>query len=208
MPPPGAARLRESWMLDEELLRDSRVVVFISHAHRDHFSDTMKRFVKQIPGLKAVFGWEYPGNQQSLSMGPDREFAEIDGVKIWNVTHDWDGIPESAFLVEADGVTIYHAGDHSTAREVPLFEENLQYLSKLTESLDLAFTPTWGGEDKMIRALRPSYTLPMHGGGREHEYSAFAERSESRSLPTVIATAARPGQLFRLRNGKLLFDGR
>ncbi len=52
-------------------------------------------------------------------------------LKISNIYHDFDNIPESAFLIEVDGLTIYFSADHgnSPGKLNPVFKDNIDYMA-------------------------------------------------------------------------------
>jgi len=181
------------------------VTVFVSHAHSDHWDPAILAWARQVPGIQFVFGWELEAKEPHVCLGRDRVVTRMGGVTIYNVYHAFDGIPESAFLVHADGLWLYHAGDHSHSRGArnKTFRDNLSYLASRTHHLDLMFTPTWGGELYAIRLLRPRVVFPMHDGGREVQYARWASRSEVAALPIVVGVADRPGRRFLYRNGRL-----
>ena len=55
------------------------------------------------------------------------------------------------------------------------FEDNLRHVAAIAPRIDLAFIPTWGEEAHVVRVLRPRFTFPMHGRGREQAYAEFAD---------------------------------
>ncbi|MCG6964706.1 MAG: MBL fold metallo-hydrolase [Acidobacteria bacterium] len=186
-------------------LAGRNVTVLVSHAHSDHWDPSILGWVEQVPGIHYVFGWELEAKEPHVCLGRNRVVTRMGGVTIYNVHHAFDGIPESAFLVHADGLWLYHAGDHSHSRGAKdkTFRDNLSYLASRTHHLDLMFTPTWGGELYAIRVLRPRVVFPMHDGGREVQYARWASRSEVAAPPIVVGIADRPGRRFLYRNGRL-----
>jgi L-ascorbate metabolism protein UlaG (beta-lactamase superfamily) len=79
--------------------------VFVSHRHADHFNPVI--FGWEAPGLRYILSFDVPAKQGALSVGPDESLRAGDvGVRTLRSTDE--GV---AFLVEADGLTVYHAGD-------------------------------------------------------------------------------------------------
>lgn len=201
--PPGARQRNELWHIDPEKLKDFDVVVFTSHSHSDHFNPVILSWREKIPNITYVFGWPYTEEAGFICCPFKRNSFEIDGMKVNTVVSDWDGIPESAFLIKLDGITLYHAGDSSPDNNKPPFSDNLRYLHSLAPDIDIAFTPTWGGEDLMINALKPHFTFPMHDGGSEHQYTKFKEKAQRLGYPTKVIAAQRNGNVFIYDNGEI-----
>ncbi len=186
-------------------IADQKVTVFISHAHSDHFNPEILKWRDAVKSIRYVWGWEGVGSPEDIHFGRDRRFVEDRGIEILNIHHDFDGIPESAFLVRVDGLTIFFAGDHGSGRGMmnPVFGDNIRYLAGQAPELDLMFTPTFGGEIDAIRALKPRVVLPMHDGGRERQYALFAQKLRSLGLEVQVGAADRPGARFDYSNGKI-----
>jgi L-ascorbate metabolism protein UlaG (beta-lactamase superfamily) len=196
---PGS--LEDGWIRPDDL-GDLRVVVFISHAHSDHFDPSILAWRDRIPALRFVFGWPTPlARDGDVVFGQEREVREVDGVRVLNVHHEFDGIPESAFLVQVDGLTLIHSGDHDHSRGLsqPVFRENIEYLREKGPDLDILFTPTFGDEMGAIRLLDPALVIPMHDGGRERQYRRFADEVASSGLKVKVWAASRPGDRMTYR---------
>jgi len=201
---PGAAVLDPLGVSPADLA-GQHVTVLVSHAHSDHWDPSVLRWTSDIPAITFVLGWELDAGRSCVTLGGARVVTTIEDVTIYNVHHAFDGIPESAFLVHADGLWIYHAGDHSHSqgRQDRTFRSNLEYLASRTGRVDLFFTPTWGGETFAIESLRPVAVFPMHSGGREHELARWARRPEVARLGVVFGVAERSGQCFLYQEGRL-----
>ena len=195
----------EYGFINPEEIKNLKVVVFSSHSHSDHFDPVILEWEKTVSDITYVFGWQAGNKPGHIYCKPEREKFEIGGIKVYTVVHEFDNIPESAFLVEVDGVTIYHAGDHSGSKGAAneVFKSNIEYLVSLNKSVDFAFTPTWGGEDYMIESLKPRFTFPMHNASSFRQYAKFALKSKSKQLPTVVIAAEKHGHLFQYKENKV-----
>jgi len=208
-PPPGAtfprpadASLASGWIVPSEIA-DRNVIVFVSHAHRDHFDPVILAWGDSIPTLRYVFGWNYDGPAGALRVDRPRRSFEIDGVRIHTITHDFDGIPEAAFLVEADGLTLYHSGDHgATGPTRRRFEDNIDFLAGIAHDIDIAFTVTWGGEDYMVDRLRPRVVFPHHEGGAEYRLRRWAEQGTGANLNAEVCVVETRGERFPYTRGR------
>lgn len=222
--PEGARALADGYV-DPQEIRDLSVVVFISHGHRDHWDPRVLEWRETIPDITYVFGWRAEDEVGEGAEAGDEEGAEegteeraqhvycdferrdftLGNMRVRTIVHDFDGIPEAAFVVDVDGVTIFHSGDHGNGPP-PFrqpFVENLEYLAGIAPEIDLAFIPLWGEESYVIETLRPTYTFPMHDVGREHQYARFAARAPAERLPTEVVAAAARGDRFLFADGQV-----
>ena len=154
-----------------ELLKDRTCTVFVSHVHEDHFSPEIYR----LPNCRYVVAAGVPAEQDALVVLPEREYT-LEGLEIKTFRSTDEGV---AFLVEADGKTVYHAGDlhwwHWEGEPDPwnpdmecAFREQAEKIAR--ETIDLAFLPTdqrqkaawlWG-MDLLMRQGNIAAAVPMH----------------------------------------------
>jgi L-ascorbate metabolism protein UlaG (beta-lactamase superfamily) len=200
-----SGRSLDSGSIEPSEIGDQNVTVFVSHGHSDHFDPLILEWRAVVKKIRYVWGWEGKGSPADVHFGPERRTVAVDGLEILNIHHDFDGIPESAFLVKADGLTILHAGDHGHSRgmENPVFKENILYLAGQASRLDLLFTPTFGGETEALRVLKPGAVFPMHDGGRERQYSKFAAKIKALGLDVAVGAAENTGARFLYSGRKL-----
>ena len=198
-------RSLEFGSIEPSEVANQNVTVFVSHGHDDHFDPLVLEWRAAVKKIRYVWGWEGAGSPQDVRFGKERRTVTGDGLEILNIHHDFDGIPESAFLIKADGLSILHAGDHGHSKGLanPVFKDNILYLAEQAPRLDLFFTPTYGGEIEAIRALKPRAVFPMHDGGNERQYAKFAEKIKALGLNVGVAAAEKPGARFFYSKGKL-----
>jgi len=198
-------RSLEFGSIDPAEIVDQNVIVFVSHSHDDHFDPLILDWRAAVKNIRYIWGWEGAGLPQDARFGKERRTITVDGLEILNIYYDFDGIPESAFLIKADGLTILHAGDHGHSKGVanPVFKDNILYLAKKAPRLDLFFTPTYGGEIEAMRALKPRAVFPMHDGGNERQYARFAQKVKALGLDAETGAAEKPGARFFYSQGKL-----
>jgi L-ascorbate metabolism protein UlaG (beta-lactamase superfamily) len=203
---PGTQSLANGFIIPEEI-KGQKVTVFVSHAHEDHFDPVIFTWREAIPDIHYVFGWAAEGGKSHTLLAEDHAGTSMDGMDIHTVHHRFDGIPEAAFLVKADGLVIYHSGDHACTAERldKTFRDNIDYLSGLAPYVDIAFVSifcrrdgSWvnGGDRYTLEKLRPRLFLPMHSGGHEKEYGQFAEDAAKLGIKTRIPAAGRRGEHF------------
>lgn len=152
----------------EELEAD---LILVTHAHGDHIGDAIE--IAKRTGAKIVAMYDIAnyiseqGNVEVVGMnyGP----TEIDGVGIvqvpaWHSSSDGKyGIGNACgYIIELDGVKIYHAGDTFVFKDMELFAE-------LYGPIDVALLPigghfTMGVKEaaKAVEFLKPKKVVPMH----------------------------------------------
>ncbi len=193
-------------------IKDLNVFVFVSHAHADHYDPEIFKWEKSIESITYVFGWQ-PSNNKShnLHIAEPKKKRYIDGLEILTIYHEFDGIPEVAFLVNGDGLMVFHSGDHGSTGEVlnSLFKDNIDFLAKDSKEIDIAFISQFGsrsggevnnGDLYTIEKLRPRATFPMHQGGREHFYKKFAQEATDKGAKTKFYSAEKRGDRFFYQN--------
>jgi L-ascorbate metabolism protein UlaG (beta-lactamase superfamily) len=200
-----ARRSLDSGSIDPAEVGDQNITVFVSHRHSDHFDPQILEWRASIRNIHYVWGWEGEGSETDVHFGSDRRTVTADGLEILNIHHEFDGVPESSFLVKADGLTIIHAGDHghSLGTKNLIFKDNILYLAEQAPRLDLFFTPTFGGEIEALQYLKPRAVFPMHDGGHESQYLRFAQKVKALGLNVEVGAAEKAGARFLYSKGKL-----
>jgi len=198
--------------IDSAEIKDLSVFVFVSHRHGDHFDPAIYEWEKSVENIRYIFGWGADKNPQYHYLTEPKTKRTIDGIEIFNINHEFDRIPEGAFLVKGDGLVIYHSGDHgSTGEELnPLFKANIDYLVQQEQQIDLAFISQFGsrtggeinnGDLYTIEKLRPKVTFPMHQGGGERFYKKFAQEAQQKGAETKVICAEKRGDRFFYQDG-------
>ena len=203
--------LPEEKRITSEMLKKYRqVYVFISHEHPDHYD-------------QAVYGWREAGNVHYI-IAHDMP-AEADGERMrpGDIQVLAGGVIVKAFdstdlgvsfLVEVDGVRIFHAGDlnfwhwrdESTIREINEADEDFRNALApiIGEAIDVAFFPVDprqgmmydAGANTFIMSVKPRLMIPMHFFGRRSIASEFARHS--RTAETNVAALTRYGEQLAL----------
>jgi len=105
---PSVTLLFDWWKGELPSLPEKPLLVFASHQHNDHFS----------PGIFAldahfILGYDIepaaiPDTVNAVRMGADKKLEVLPGVTVETLASTDEGV---AFLVTADGQTVFHAGD-------------------------------------------------------------------------------------------------
>jgi len=189
---------------------DVPVFVLVSHHHGDHFDRRILDW--QHPGLRFVYGWDAPEELAGFRFSA-QESKQVGDVVIAAIPATDAG---SAFLIEADGVSFYHAGDHA-AGQIPLepeFTAGVEWLANQFAPVQAAFLPVFGcglpnvdtlraGNAFTIEQLKPDATLPMHIGWTSYFYRQFEQWVRELDLSVGLGIADQPGDRFLIRNGAI-----
>jgi L-ascorbate metabolism protein UlaG (beta-lactamase superfamily) len=198
-------------IINPDEINDQNVYVFISHSHGDHFDRNILKWKKVIPNITYVFGWKAEEAKDHFAFGKERLSKSIGPLKVKNISHSFDNIPESAFLIEVDGLTIYFSGDHgnSAGSLNPIYKDNIDYISQQSDVSDLVFlsifgSPTYDGELYAIDKFKPRVMLPMHYGGRESDAESFVTAARSKFPEIEFWYPLNKGGSFLYKKGKIL----
>jgi len=200
--------------IDPGELSDQRTVVFVSHSHGDHYDRGILEWTSRIADIHYVFGWAASADPGHVCLTDEHAVRDLDGLEIAAIHHAFDGIPEAAFLVRLDGLTIYHSGDHgSTGDELnPVFKANIDYLAARTDGIDLALLSIFGrrgggavnrGDLYTIERLRPRVTFAMHRGLSPQSYAQWARAAVEAGVESTVSYAESPGNAFVYRDGRI-----
>lgn len=186
------------------------VYVFVSHSHPDHVEQEAFTWHRQTP-VAYVVSYEMPIGTRGRRMSPGDELTLSEHVKVTAYNSTDLGV---SFLLEIDGIRIFHAGDlnywhwreESTNAEIAEAEEAFHQAVKPLEGqpIDVAFFPVDprqgrlfdAGANYFIMAVKPRLMIPMHFFNRAEVASEYARRARSRQTEVIAMT--RPAEKLRL----------
>jgi L-ascorbate metabolism protein UlaG (beta-lactamase superfamily) len=187
---------------------ERKVIVFVSHAHADHYSPSIGAWAKSRADVQYVLGWPESGlpNAHVLEARQKRTVAGLD---VMTTASTDAGV---GFLVTVDGLTLYHAGDHArwTDKSGDAFESEVQWLATQGRQIDVAFLPIatgaaceprpsiWQGARHTAEVLKPHVVFPMHVRcpDRLDLYERFRVGAGIRLGQTRIVAPSRRDQAF------------
>jgi len=209
--------------IDPAEIRDERVYVFVTHEHTDHFDPVIFEWAESLPNVTYIFGFRpelQPPYRQEGYSGPEytyvgpREHTRVDGMDIRTIDANDAGV---GFLIEVDGLTLYHAGDHAgwAEGERDGYFAEIDYIAPFVDDLDMAFLNVTGchahdpdalreGTIYTIEALAPKLIIPTHAGGREHIYLQAREEAEGAGIDTPFCCPANRGDSYVYSDGRLI----
>lgn len=133
---------------------EQRVVVFVTHEHDDHYSPAIYKWQKRIPSITYVLGLQTAKAGNRVLLVPRADTVVVDSMRIRTIRSTELGL---GFLVNVDGLVIFHAGDHAQWEEKDraAYQREIDWLAALGERIDIAFLPIAAVYDPHIRFAEP-----------------------------------------------------
>jgi len=185
-----------------------RAIAFVSHAHEDHFHSSVVEWM--ISGCaQLVTGDDVEAGGLRMSAG---DVLEIGSVRVEAFGSTDQGV---SFLVQADGHSIFHAGDYnfwhwkheSTPEEIREADEAFErILAELRgKHVDLAFFPVdprmgegyEEGAMRFIEAVKPDCFIPMHFWNQPQAALMMKEKALPEGVRVCALTV--PGEKISLQ---------
>lgn len=163
-------------VIDPQEIAGLDTVVLVSHRHPDHYNPRIFSWRKTVPQIRYVLSSDLHTKEEAYFLKPGQTLALSDLTVRALESTDLG----CAFLVKADGCTVFHAGDlnwwhwngepeEDNLRMGQRYREQIDLLKG--ENIDLAFVPVdprlgeehslWG-LDYLMKTLEPKKAVPMH----------------------------------------------
>jgi len=212
-PVPDEKLLANGHVRPEEF-KDLPVYVFVSHEHDDHFDPQILGWKKSIPNITYIFGFEPPNKAGITIVGP-REQRTIGGLKVTTIKANDAGV---GFAVQVDGLTIFHAGDHSNntlEMKDNVFFPEIDFLAEKGVRPDISFfLNAFGcgatnpeafqkGIFYAVDKLKIKSCLPMHAANKEWVYKDLVDGVAKNNVKLQVGAAVNYGDRFFFSKGKL-----
>jgi L-ascorbate metabolism protein UlaG (beta-lactamase superfamily) len=195
-----------------EELKNEKVMVFASHRHGDHYSKNIFKWKESLPGIKYVLCFNTPDATSDYNYIPIHEEKTIDGIKVSTVkSTDQDG----GFLVEVDGLVIFHPGDLANGSDdlAKAYTDEIDLVAGRGLKIDMAFAPIRGcsigqpaqvkkGVDYLIEKLHPELFIPMHAGSSTDIYKKFADEMATSIPKQKVQVVVNKGDHFLYKTEK------
>jgi L-ascorbate metabolism protein UlaG (beta-lactamase superfamily) len=200
------ARSLDAGFIDPEEIKDLKVRVFVTHSHIDHYDEVIFTWEKTVKDIEYYFGWHAKDGPHFHNLPAPRAEAHPDGIDIYTVNSHHDDVPEVAYLVKVDGLTIFHGGDYQgrMARNAPSnVPADMEYLKTKADDVDLFFIGAWTGECNIqaIEYLKPKVIFPMHYRKQESKYLEFASDLKALGISIPVICPTKRGDRYEFRNG-------
>ena len=176
-------------------IENETVSVFVSHQHGDHYFRGILDWKNSIQNIQYFFGWKEFDTPGYHCFSDGRETKNINNLEVTNIFEQHDDVPESAFLVKADDVVIFHTGDYFGSFDT--FKDDLKFLAKKYNRVDISFM-FLAGETTVQSAniMKPKTAFPMHGFTLDYLYKNFPERIKKASPSTKTFCPEFEGDVF------------
>ena len=194
-----------------EELADEQVAVFVSHAHGDHYDPAVFNWEEKIADIRYILSDDIAPHAGALMAAPHETYT-LDGMTIETLRSTDEGV---AFLVETDGLTVYHAGDLNWWHWIGEPEEDnrrmeknfLQEIGSLPKNeIDLAFIPTDPRQEQnyllglqaFMERASARYIVPMHFGSRAEVFQWLRQDPRTEEYRARIIELSKRGQCVQI----------
>ena len=184
----------------------TQVFVFVTHAHPDHLDPVIYTWMEGNP-ITYIVASDTPIGIRGKRLAAGDSLLLAKDVRVTAYGSTDLGV---SFLVDIQGLRIFHAGDlnlwhwreESTLREIEAAEKAFEEAVKplVGQHIDLCMFPVDprmgamfdAGANYFILSVKPRLLLPMHWQGRSEVAIDFARRSRNKSTEVVALT--KPGE--------------
>ena len=192
--------LTEDRQLSEEQIRSfANVVVFISHEHIDHLDPIVFTW-KDLTNVTYIVSSDMPVGTRGKRMAPGDTCSPLPGVEVTAFDSTDLGV---SFLVDFNGLRIFHAGDlnfwhwreESSMQDIEEADaEFRKVVSTISgEDIDIAFFPVdprqgamfEAGANYFIMSVKPHILVPMHYFHRADTAVDYARTASCRTTEVV-----------------------
>jgi ankyrin repeat protein/L-ascorbate metabolism protein UlaG (beta-lactamase superfamily) len=165
-----------------------QVDVFASHFHGDHYSPVIFEWSEQVPDVTYFLGLRPREETPPFEFMPERMTESFGDMKLTTIHSTDAGV---GMVVEVDGLTIFHAGDHANGRIglMDEFTDEIDWLAEQGIRPDICFMGirgcSLGAPDEVkegiyytLEKLDPKVFIPMHAQAEGVAYHEFIEECQ------------------------------
>ena len=187
-------------------IQDQNVTVFSTHAHGDHYDARIFDWKEVIPNIEYVLCWNQNTDGNDYTMIPVHEEKQLGDMNVYtHYSTDLGG----GYLVEVDGLTLLHMGDHANGEDdlMAAYTEEVDLIKERTSEIDILFAGIRGcslGQPDQVKKglyytlenLQPELFVPMHGGSHTFAYKQFVETARADGLDVDMKYVMHKGDRF------------
>lgn len=189
-----------------EQIKDMNVTVFSTHSHGDHYDPRIFSWRESIPDIEYVLCWNQPTEGQEYTLIPVHTEQQLEDMNVY-VHHSTD--LGGGYLVEVDGLTILHMGDHANGEDELMaeFTDEIDIIRDKGYDIDILFGGIRGcslGAPEQVKKglyytlenLQPKLFVPMHNGSHSFQYKAFVETAQEDGFEMDMIYPVHKGDRF------------
>jgi L-ascorbate metabolism protein UlaG (beta-lactamase superfamily) len=202
---------------------DTRIYMFASHTHQDHFDMDILRLAEQYPKIRYILSKDIrispnflkkhgidPAVRSRITFAAADHKYEVDDLKIETLRSTDTGV---AFYVTSNGISLFHAGDLNDwkwegAGDIingKMTREYRHQIRKLSaKPINLAFVPMdprlaeyqFDGFDYFVKNTDAEYIFPMHMWQDYSGIRVYKKRISNPAMADRIIEIERENQVF------------
>ncbi|MFC1887197.1 ankyrin repeat domain-containing protein [Candidatus Cloacimonadota bacterium] len=199
--------------IDPEEIADKKITVISTHEHADHYDPRIWEWRSGLEDVTYIMGFQ-PETEEEYIFLPARKDTMINDIKFTSITSNDSGI---GFLMELDGITVFHPGDHANRQRdfSGTYIAEIEFLKEKQPEIDISFMPISGcgfgdleavklGVYRTLEELPANVFFPMHSIGGEYRYSEFIdEMEETTDFKVQSIAATQIGDRYYYKKGKI-----
>lgn len=191
----------------------TNTTVFITHEHGDHYDPAVFDWKTMVADIGYVLGFRPRDIEHEYTYAAPRTTSTVNGMTVTTIRSNDSGV---GFLIEVDGLTILHLGDHANGSMDMSgdYTAEIDAIAAMGRRIDLCFGPILGcslgtpesvqlGAHYAIEKLDPKVFMPMHAGHATYLGRDFCQEAAAKKYPTQLAYALNEGDRFSYCKGKL-----
>lgn len=189
-----------------------KVAVFASHHHGDHFDPIIFQWREHLSNITYFLGLE-PEEAPAYEFMPERMEKSFGDLEITTIHSTDAGV---GMVVEVDGLSIFHPGDHANGRIglMKEFTDEIDFLASRDIRPDICFMGIRGcslgspeevmeGVHYTLRKLEPKIFIPMHAGAQGHLYRQFIGECQAQFPSIQMVAPDNRGDHFVYSKGRI-----
>jgi hypothetical protein len=185
--------------VNTEEIKDYEVFVFVTHSHPDHYDPVILEWKEHVDDITYFFGWQADDDPEHHYLIGPRAHTKSGGLQVFTINSHHAGVPEVAYLVKVDRITIYHNGDYMAS-----FEEDFEYLKTISDHIDIAFVIGWPfiNHQQFQQAILlsdlfyPEYLFASCREGDEEKCRQFADLFVEQGVEATVQYSEQRGDEF------------
>ena len=211
-PIPTDASLSSGCVIPSQI-RNERVTVFVTHDHGDHYYPAVLDWQEEVANISYVFGFRPRDIDDDYVFTAPQTTTSIEDMTVTTIRSNDSGV---GFLIEADGLVIFHLGDHANG-SMDMSDDytaEIDAVAAMGKNIDLVFGPILGcslgtpesvqlGAHYAIQTLQPKVFMPMHSGGATYRYRDFVQEAAGKDYATQLTYAVNNGDRFVYKTGAI-----